>query len=216
LSTLHLTSYILPALCASSPLAISTVREFIGISQYFSLASVSFISMLLTRFSPVIQVTEDVYTGGNSGGGLWHYYALHHAQSLIAITKQIGGNKLPVDMKLQALIVFNVKLSTDTLRIQVFWNAMLQCWVSGSWHSRVDRQGSWTVTAWPMKMKYHDRLKCWEPVTQWQSAIFQKSWSHSSFAVRTSNLMMTNRTQTFLLDMYEINSPYYCSTFLPS
>ena len=147
LSTLHLTSYILPALCASSPLAVSTVRVFIGISQYFSLASVSFISMLLTCFSPVIQVTEDVYTGGNSGGGLWHYYALHHAQSLIAITNQIGGNKLPVDMKLQALIVFNVRLSTDTLRIQVFWNAMLQCWVNGSWHSRVDRQGSWTVTA---------------------------------------------------------------------
>jgi hypothetical protein len=70
LSTLHLTSYILPALCASSPLAVSTVRVFIGISQYFSLASVSFISMLLTRFSPVIQVTEDVYNGGNSGGGL--------------------------------------------------------------------------------------------------------------------------------------------------
>jgi len=70
LSTLHLTSYILPALCAASPLAVGTVREFIGTSQYFSLASVSFISMLLTPFSPVIQVTKDVYTGGNSGGGL--------------------------------------------------------------------------------------------------------------------------------------------------
>jgi hypothetical protein len=56
--------------CGASPLAVSTVREFIGISQYFSLASVSFISMLLTPLPPVIQVTEDVYTGGNSGGGL--------------------------------------------------------------------------------------------------------------------------------------------------
>jgi len=70
LSTLHLTSYILPALCATSPLAVSTVREIMGTSQYFSLASVSFISMLLTPSSPVIKVTEDVYTGGNSGGGL--------------------------------------------------------------------------------------------------------------------------------------------------
>ena len=35
-------------------------------------------------------------------------------------------------MKLQALIVFNIKLSNaDTLRIQVFWSVMLQCWVSG-------------------------------------------------------------------------------------
>jgi hypothetical protein len=70
MSTSHLTSYIVPAFCADSPFAVSTVREFIGTSQYFSLASVSFISKLLTPFSPVIQVTEDVYTGGSSGGGL--------------------------------------------------------------------------------------------------------------------------------------------------
>jgi len=126
LSISHLTSYIVPPLCPATPLAVSTVRGFIGTSQYFSLASVSFISMLHTPFSPVIQVTEDVYTGGNSGGGLWHYHALHHAQSQIAITSQIGGNKLPVDMKLQALTVFHIKLSNiDCLRIQVFWNVML-------------------------------------------------------------------------------------------
>ena len=58
-STLHLTSNILPALCAALPLAVSTVREFIGTPHSFSLASVSFISMLLTPFSPVRQVTED-------------------------------------------------------------------------------------------------------------------------------------------------------------
>jgi len=49
-------------------LAVSTVRQFIGTSQYFPLASVSFKAMLLTPSSPVIQVTEDVYTGGNSRG----------------------------------------------------------------------------------------------------------------------------------------------------
>jgi hypothetical protein len=66
LSTLHLISYIEPALCAASSMAVSTVREFIGTSQYFFLASVSIISMLPTPFSSVIQV----YTVGNSGGGL--------------------------------------------------------------------------------------------------------------------------------------------------
>jgi hypothetical protein len=69
MSTLHLTSYIVPALCADSPLAVSTVSLF-GTSQYFSLTSVSFISMLLFPLSPVIQMTEDVYSGGKSGGGL--------------------------------------------------------------------------------------------------------------------------------------------------
>jgi len=69
-STSHLTSYIVPPLCPASPLAVSTVTGFIDTSQYFSLASVSFISMLHTPFSPAIKVTEDVYTGGNSGGGL--------------------------------------------------------------------------------------------------------------------------------------------------
>jgi hypothetical protein len=70
MSILHLTSYIVPALCAASPLAVSTVRQFVGTSHCFSFASFSFISMLHTPLSPVIQVTEDVYTGGNSGGGL--------------------------------------------------------------------------------------------------------------------------------------------------
>jgi len=41
-----------------------------GTSQYFPLASVSFKAMLFTPSSPVIQVTEDAYTVGNSGGGL--------------------------------------------------------------------------------------------------------------------------------------------------
>jgi hypothetical protein len=70
MSTLHVTTYIVPALYADFPLAVSTVRECIGTSQYFSLASVSFISVLLTRLFPAIQMTEDVYTGGKSGGGL--------------------------------------------------------------------------------------------------------------------------------------------------
>jgi hypothetical protein len=47
-----------PAFCAASPLAVSTVREFIGTSQHFSLVSVSFISMLHTPLFPVIQMTE--------------------------------------------------------------------------------------------------------------------------------------------------------------
>jgi len=40
-------------------LAVSTVREYIGTSQYFSLASISFNSMLHTPLFPVIQVTEE-------------------------------------------------------------------------------------------------------------------------------------------------------------
>jgi len=35
-------------------------------------------------------------------------------------------------MKLQALIVFHIKLSNiDAVRIRVFWDMMLECWVSG-------------------------------------------------------------------------------------
>jgi hypothetical protein len=64
MSTLHLTSYIVTVLCAASPLAVS------GTSQNFSLASVSFISMLVTAVSSVKQETEDVYAGGKSAGGL--------------------------------------------------------------------------------------------------------------------------------------------------
>ena len=121
MSTLHLTSYIVTVLCAASPLVVSTVTEYISTSQNFSLASVSFISMLVTAVSSVKQETEDVYAGGKSAGGLWHYCALHHAQSLIAITNQIWGNNLPTDMNLQALIVFHIRLSNiNTLRIQVF------------------------------------------------------------------------------------------------
>jgi hypothetical protein len=70
MSTLHFTPYTVPGLYADSPLVVSTVKECIGTSQYFSLSPVSFISMLLTRLSPAIEMTEDVYTGGNSGGGL--------------------------------------------------------------------------------------------------------------------------------------------------
>jgi hypothetical protein len=68
--------------------------------------------MLLTRLSPAIQMTEDVYTGGSSEGGLYHCWALHQVQS---------HNNLPVDMKLQAYQLSN----TDTLMVQVFWDVML-------------------------------------------------------------------------------------------
>jgi hypothetical protein len=69
-STLHFTPYTVPGLYADSPLAVSTVKECIGTSQYFYVSPVSFISMLFTRLSPANQMTEDVHTGGNSGGGL--------------------------------------------------------------------------------------------------------------------------------------------------
>jgi hypothetical protein len=81
--------------------------------------------MLFTCLSPAIQMTEDVHTGGKSEGGLYHCWALHQVQF---------HNNLPVDMKLQALIVLQIKLSNikstinqsiDTLKIQVFWNMML-------------------------------------------------------------------------------------------
>jgi hypothetical protein len=111
MSVLHLTTYDVPAHCADSQLAVSTVRECIGTSQYFSLSPVSFISVLLTRLSPAKQMTENVHTGIQKCGRVVTLLC-----SLSCLITGCYNNNLPVGMKLQALIVFHIKLSnTDTL-----------------------------------------------------------------------------------------------------
>jgi hypothetical protein len=220
MSALHLTPYNVPAYCADSQLVVSTVTECVGTSQYFSWSPVSFISMLFTCLSPAIQNTEDVYTGGNSE--VCCDTAVHFIIPNYWLLKQQPASWYEITSI--TWVSYQTLQHWHFMRIQVFWNVMLLCWVSGFWHSRVELQGFWTVTAWSIKMEApwsfemlettHNMPQCHIPkvlISQQHHCEKHKSHDDKLF----SDIFDWHIWNWFPILLFTINSHYYNSQLIP-